>query len=310
MRTFVLTLGRLSMLAMLLFSWIYASADWGIYQSYVILDSGSGNSFWAGGENADGVHPSIDGAQLGVFGEGSSLMLNGGELKTWKNGSSNVCSGSVYYRVYEAGKASVGSASAGLSGAQDLGGGNQMWNATALGIDLTAGLTAGDYVLEVWWEADGGTSGGCAEDKYDNNDGNNYKANFTICDEVLYEFNIEDSYGDGIFCEEGAGYTILSDGDVLFTGCDFESSATHVFCLPPDACVQVSFVTDPYPDEISWSLTADGTPVLGEGLDGSTATYNTGGCVGGCTDPTACNYDDGSAADYDDGSCDLPAAGY
>ena len=87
------------MLAMLLFSWIYASADWGIYQSYVILDSGSGNSFWAGGENADGVHPSIDGAQLGVFGEGSSLMLIGGELKTWKNGSSNVCSGSVYYRV-------------------------------------------------------------------------------------------------------------------------------------------------------------------------------------------------------------------
>ncbi|MAI22852.1 MAG: hypothetical protein CL828_02245, partial [Crocinitomicaceae bacterium] len=38
-----------------------------------------------------------------------------------------------------------------------------------------------------------------------------------LCDEVLYEFNIEDSYGDGIVCEEGGGYTILSDGDVLFT---------------------------------------------------------------------------------------------
>ncbi|MEE3164432.1 MAG: discoidin domain-containing protein [Bacteroidota bacterium] len=130
-----------------------------------------------------------------------------------------------------------------------------------------------------------------------------------LCNDVLYEFNIEDSYGDGIFCEEGGGYTILSDGDVLFTGCDFGSSANHVFCLPPEACVQVSFVTDPYPDEISWSLTADGAPVLGEGLDGSTATYNTGGCVGGCTDPTACNYDDGSAADYDDGSCEGIAEG-
>ena len=71
----------------------------------------------------------------------------------------------------------------------------------------------------------------------------------------------------------------------------------------------VSFVTDPYPEEISWSLTADSAPVLGVGLDGSTATYNTGGCVGGCTDPTACNYDDGSAADYDDGSCEGIAEG-
>ena len=38
-------------------------------------------------------------------------------------------------------------------------------------------------------------------------------------------------------------------------------------------------------------------------LDGSSATYNAGGCIGGCTDETACNYDADAVLDYDDGSC-------
>ena len=48
-------------------------------------------------------------------------------------------------------------------------------------------------------------------------------------------------------------------------------------------------------------MTADGIQIAGEGEDGSSATYYLGGCMPGCTDAEACNYDD--MANVDDGSC-------
>ena len=126
----------------------------------------------------------------------------------------------------------------------------------------------------------------------------------SLCEGVLYEFNISDVYSDGMCCAYGEGsYSITSDGIEVASGSDFGAGASHTFCVPADACVQVSFIQDNYPQEQSWSLIADGTQILGEGLDGSTATYNVGGCIGGCTDSTACNYDADAVLDYDDGSC-------
>ena len=92
--------------------------------------------------------------------------------------------------------------------------------------------------------------------------------------------------------------TVLNLPQVLTSGL-----VLHTFCVPADACVQVSFIQDNYPQEQSWSLIADGTQILGESLDGSTTTYNVGGCIGGCTDSTACNYDADAVLDYDGGSC-------
>ena len=121
---------------------------------------------------------------------------------------------------------------------------------------------------------------------------------------ILYQFDISDQFGDGMCCSYGEGsYTILVDGAEVATGSDFGGSASHAFCAPADACVLVVFVADNYPGEQTWSLSADGTQILGEGLDGSTATYGAGGCVGGCSDETACNYDADAVLDYDDGSC-------
>ena len=127
---------------------------------------------------------------------------------------------------------------------------------------------------------------------------------------ILYQFDISDQFGDGMCCSYGEGsYTILVDGAEVATGSDFGGSASHAFCAPADACVLVVFVADNYPGEQTWSLSADGTQVLGEGLDGSTATYGAGGCVGGCSDETACNYDADAVLDYDDGSCTYIGAG-
>ncbi|MDA0904214.1 MAG: lamin tail domain-containing protein [Bacteroidetes bacterium] len=121
---------------------------------------------------------------------------------------------------------------------------------------------------------------------------------------VLYAFNISDQYSDGMCCAYGQGYySITVDGVEVATGSDFGSSASHLFCADAGACVAVTFVQDNYPGEQTWSLTADGTEVLGAGLDGSSATYYAGGCVLGCDDETACNYN--AEANVNDGSCEF-----
>ncbi len=121
---------------------------------------------------------------------------------------------------------------------------------------------------------------------------------------VLYQFDISDQFADGMCCAYGEGsYSISVDGQEVASGSDFGASASHVFCAPAEACVEVSFIQDNYPSEQTWSLSADGVQVLGAGQNGSTATYYAGGCIGGCTDATACNYDADAVLDYDDGSC-------
>jgi len=172
----------LSLLACSLFS-TPAFAAWDIFQSYVIIDAGSGNQFLAGGYNADAA-ATFGGSDLGTFAASDALTLNGGELKTYKNGSSNVCGGNVYYRVYASGDTPGSFSSVDLPYDSELGNpGDQKWDETAAGIDLLAGLTAGGaYTLEVYWDLAGAESdpAGCGETKFDSDFGNNFTASFTF----------------------------------------------------------------------------------------------------------------------------------
>jgi uncharacterized protein (TIGR02145 family) len=172
----------LSLLACSLFS-TPAFAAWDIFQSYVIIDAGSGNQFLAGGYNADAA-ATFSGSDLGAFAASDALTLNGGELKTYKNGSSNVCGGNVYYRVYASGDTPGSFSSVALPYDSELANaGDQKWDETAAGIDLLAGLTAGGaYTLEVYWDLAGAESdpAGCGETKFDSDFGNNFTASFTF----------------------------------------------------------------------------------------------------------------------------------
>ena len=155
--------------------------DWGIWQSYVILDAGLGNNYRAGGLNPDAVHPSFAGADLGAFAStGSTLSLNGGEIKTYKNNSANVCGGNIQYRVYSTGDAPGSFNGVALAFAEDLGNGNQKWSKDDAGVNLLSGLTPGDYTLEIYWDADGDTFGGCGSTNYESNNGANYTASFSV----------------------------------------------------------------------------------------------------------------------------------
>lgn len=172
-------LRKFALLAILL-SALNVSAAWDIFQSYAILDYGDGNSFYAGGINSDGA-AAYDGNYFGFFRQGETLTLNGGELKTFKNGSSNVCGGSIYYRVYKDCETPGAFNSIVLSFESNLpNAGDQRWQTTNAGIDLLAGLTKGDYILEVYWEAIGDDVGGCSGFKFDSNGGANFTSTFTV----------------------------------------------------------------------------------------------------------------------------------
>ncbi|MCH1575759.1 MAG: hypothetical protein L7S67_05755, partial [Flavobacteriales bacterium] len=154
--------------------------NWGIFQTYAILNEGSSDAYYAGGANPDNIHPAFGGVDLGNFSSSETLTLNGGEIKTYKNNAANVCGGNIQYRVYLDG-ATPGSFSAiALGFSADLGSGDQKWSTTDAGIDLLGGLTLGDYTLEVYWDADGDTNGGCGYTNTENNSGANYSASFSL----------------------------------------------------------------------------------------------------------------------------------
>ena len=155
--------------------------DWGIWQSYVILNDGVNDIYMAGGLNPDATHPSFEGADFGTLStDGSTLILNGGEIKTYKNNAANVCGGNLQYRVYQSGVQPGSFSGVDLAFNTNLGNGDQKWSTTNAGIDLLSGLTPGDYTLEVYWDADGDTFGSCGSTNYENNNGGNYTASFSL----------------------------------------------------------------------------------------------------------------------------------
>ena len=165
----------LNILLVLFISTTAVLADSGIFQTYAIVNSGLGNIYFAGGANADGGGTSFNGAG---FGTPASLTLNGGEIKSYKNGGSNVTGAFLYYRVYKQTDPASSFIELNLPYDSDIGtGGDQKWDETAAAIDVLALATAGngDYFLEVYWKI--ATSVG---DRYDSNNGANYKASFSV----------------------------------------------------------------------------------------------------------------------------------
>lgn len=145
-----------------------------IRQTYAIVNSGIGNTYFAGGINTDGASPTFNGTG---FGTPASLTLNGGEVKSLKDGTSDVTGAFLYYRVYKQSDTAPAFVELNLPFDSNIGGGNQKWAATAENIDVLALATAGngDYFLEIYWKIT--TNEG---DRFDSNSGANFKASFSI----------------------------------------------------------------------------------------------------------------------------------
>ncbi|AWI26482.1 T9SS sorting signal type C domain-containing protein [Flavobacterium pallidum] len=167
----------------------------GFDSSFIVLSINNGSNIYYDLQASSG-NPDFNGANLGTFCEGSSnLVFRGAEHNVYKCGGCDLSSTRLYYRVYPAGLPSgsftsnnIGYAAGGSNG---CGGANQQWADTGYSTNLLSGLAPGNYTIEVYSDATVTCSGGSV---YAGNDGNNYKANFTVSGYVTY---YADSDNDG-----------------------------------------------------------------------------------------------------------------
>ncbi|MGB1075477.1 MAG: hypothetical protein ACPGYK_04750 [Flavobacteriales bacterium] len=116
-----------------------------------------------------------------------------------------------------------------------------------------------------------------------------------------------DSFGDGW----NGNTWVLSDTDgnqIATATITAGSTGTFETCLA-DGCYEVSMITGSWTAEVSWDLYNGDEIIMSGGSPFGPEPLSLGdpGCVYGCTDANACNYD--SANNYDDGSCDYSCVG-
>jgi hypothetical protein len=147
------------------------------------------------------------------IGNARTLVLKGGIIHTWKNGSGNVCGGNMYYRVYKQG-ASAGSFSSAIALSFSSNGSftttatpsnistttstDQRWANSAQSIDLRALATSeGTWVIEVYFDASMNISSNaaCNSTQFYNNSSNNYKLYFDITRNPGFEADGSSAFG-------------------------------------------------------------------------------------------------------------------
>ncbi len=131
----------------------------GIYESYAILSiNGGANAYYD--MQAATVNPDFQGANLGNFNSTQSLVVKGGQNKTFKCSGGDIFNGHHYYRVWKTSAGASGVFTSQLMSfvSNDAGGcgGNQTWEGTGGVTNIISSLTMpGNYTLEVYSDADG-----------------------------------------------------------------------------------------------------------------------------------------------------------
>ena len=184
------------------------NCDFGPYATAVWMDDctdlGDGKFYNTTGGGTDLINQEPGNTFIKDFGvhieNSSSLILRGAEVKTYKNGGTNVCGAKMYYRYYLISAAAgaftprnlafFSDCNTGISQFINGGGpcvaGQQKWQCVSQsGCDAPVNLTTvppGDYTLEVYYDVTGdfNSTTQCDDTIILNNGGTNYKANFSI----------------------------------------------------------------------------------------------------------------------------------
>lgn len=160
-----------------------AFGDGGIYDAYVILDTNNSLTYIKA-DNFEGM----------IFDNPSQLILKGGQIKTWKNGSTNIWYGHIYYRVYKCNQTPPDFTSIKLNWLSDDGtydgSTHQTWENKDSTIDLLEGLTPGIYQIEIYFDAYDGDNDVYY---YYSNYGNNFKATVVIYNKTQGSGNWSDN---------------------------------------------------------------------------------------------------------------------
>ncbi len=144
----------------------------GVFEYYL-------NTSLNGSGTFSGNSSSFDGKDLGPITSGSNTLemtLTG--CKTYQNSGDDIYAASMYYRVYKDDGTPGGFNAHSLS-YFDQSGGDKEWQNNGT-IDLLNGITAiGTYIVEIYYEANGNNNG-TLFNIYENNNGANLKAEFTV----------------------------------------------------------------------------------------------------------------------------------
>ncbi len=172
-------------------------ANSNIFESLVVINANSsGSVFYAmsGSSNTQ-----FDGLNLGTFNPamGDTLALTGGEVDTFKNGTDDITGADLHYAIYPAGGPTGAFADMNLPFFQEFPTfgtfpGDQKWQVPGTGsfanINVLSGLPTGTYDFAVYTTANftfiDPTTGGLDHDThFDNQNGDNYVATFTVVPE-------------------------------------------------------------------------------------------------------------------------------
>ena len=157
----------------------------GIFESYVIVQANGGSVNYYD-LNASTANPDFHGFSFGTFSCTSSLIIKGGQNKTYKNGTDNILNGYLHYRIFKIGTDPNTATwySINLSFDRNLTNpGDQQWTGTSGTTNVLQGLADGSYSIEVYSTADFNYNGGSGT-HYMNLGGANYKASFTISNPI------------------------------------------------------------------------------------------------------------------------------
>ncbi len=166
-------------LIVLAFSFTVQSQTSGIFESYAIMSvNGGANAFYD--LQPASINPDFQGTNFGTFVKGTNtLVLKGGQNKTFKNGGCNILNSSIWYRIFLTGAPSGLFTGITESFAFNIGGsGDQQWEGVSGTTDIIASLPVGNYTLQTYTQAD---FDGCGNGThFITNGSNNYNATFSV----------------------------------------------------------------------------------------------------------------------------------
>jgi hypothetical protein len=149
---------------------VVSNAASGLFEIGVIID---GTTY---GTNFNGTSFSVP--------SGGALNLTEGSTKTYKNGTSDVCSARLQYSIYPVGGSPSFMAINLPFNANLPSSGDQLWKNTSVSVNLAAGLAPGNYKIAIYSDAtvSNSNTGGCPSSysQYYSNSGANFVANLTI----------------------------------------------------------------------------------------------------------------------------------
>ncbi|MEO5913376.1 MAG: hypothetical protein ABIS50_04030 [Luteolibacter sp.] len=114
------------------------------------------------GLTSDGSNPALGSFGTIDLGSAQSLGLNGFEMNTFSDVGSgdNINSAALYYRVTKVGDTPGSFSNITMSSATSASGNNKFWQKTNAGVNLTTGLSNGNYTIDFYVQNNASFTGG------------------------------------------------------------------------------------------------------------------------------------------------------